>query len=181
MGQEDPAENNTDAVVEQEEPQLDPQKLEAFNARLLDEQNLVMALVGGGVAALAGAAIWATVTVVTGYQIGWMAVAVGFLAGYVVRFFGKGLSNTYGIIGAGSAFLGCILGNLFSTCGFIAAEESVSAFVVIFTVLLQPAAVVELLTATFSGMDILFYGIAIYEGYKFSFRQVTESEIAELV
>jgi len=29
-------------------------------------------------------------------------------------------------------------------------------------------------------MDLLFYGIAIYEGYKFSFRQIIEQELATL-
>jgi hypothetical protein len=33
------------------------------------------------------------------------------------------------------------------------------------------------MTANFSPIDLLFYGIAIYEGYKLSFRQVTEDEL----
>jgi len=34
---------------------------------------------------------------------------------------------------------------------------------------------------TFDPMDILFYGIAVYEGYKLSFRQVSPEELASLV
>jgi hypothetical protein len=30
---------------------------------------------------------------------------------------------------------------------------------------------------SFSPMELLFYGIAIYEGYNFSFRKITEEEI----
>jgi hypothetical protein len=31
----------------------------------------------------------------------------------------------------------------------------------------------ELMLEAFSPMDLLFYGIAVYEGYKFFFRQIT--------
>jgi hypothetical protein len=30
-------------------------------------------------------------------------------------------------------------------------------------------------------MDLLFYGIAIYEGYRLSIRKITEEELAGLV
>jgi hypothetical protein len=45
---------------------------------------------------------------------------------------------------------------------------------------MQPTVAMELLVATFSPMDLLFYGIAVYEGYHLSFRQVTDQELAEL-
>jgi hypothetical protein len=43
------------------------------------DQNLSFGIVGGAVAAAVGATIWAIITAVTNYQIGWMAVGVGFL------------------------------------------------------------------------------------------------------
>jgi len=33
---------------------------------------------------------------------------------------------------------------------------------------------------TFSPIDLLFYGIAIYEGYKLAVRQVTDEEMASV-
>jgi hypothetical protein len=39
----------------------------------------------------------------------------------------------------------------------------------------------DLMKATFSPIDLLFYGIAVYEGYRFSFRQVTPEELAGFV
>ena len=33
------------------------------------------------------------------------------------------------------------------------------------------------MTITFSPIDLLFYGLAIYEGYKLSFRQITRDEL----
>ena len=74
--------------------------LERYLQEVRDNQNLVSGLVGGAGAALLGAVIWAAVTVMTGYQIGWMAVGVGFLAGYGVRKFGQGVDTIFGVVGA---------------------------------------------------------------------------------
>lgn len=129
------------------------------------KNNLLLAILGGLVAALIGAAIWAVVTVSTGYQIGWMAVGIGFLVGYAVRYLGRGSSPAFGVVGAVLAVLGCAVGNLFSGIGFIAGEAGLDF---ISTALqFNYAASFELLGDMFAPMDILFYGIALYEGYKF--------------
>jgi len=158
----------------------DEARLVEYFHRLKSEQNLVAAMVAGFIAALVGAFIWAVVTVVTEFQIGWMAVGVGFLVGYAVRVLGKGLSSGFGMVGAVCALGGCVLGNVLSGCGFVAKESQLPLAQVVMQVLLQPAVAWELLLATFSPMDLLFYGIAVYEGYKFSFRQIDEQQIAAL-
>lgn len=76
----------------------------------------------------------------TKYQIGWMAIGVGFLVGFSVRRFGRGTAKTFGIIGAVSALPGCLLGNLLSACGFIAQSESAPVLDVVFALLGQPVA-----------------------------------------
>jgi hypothetical protein len=161
-------------------PEIDLAKAAAFKAQVEAKQNLPLGILGGVVGALVGAAVWAGVTVTTQFQIGWLAVGVGFLAGYSVRMLGKGVSKTFGVVGALCALLGVLTGNLLSICGFYAAEESVSIFPVIVTVLSQPAGWVEMLVATSTPMDILFYGLAVFEGYKFSFRRITEEELGSL-
>lgn len=113
-----------------------------------------------------GAGIWAAVTVATERQIGWMAVGVGVLVGFAVRYAGRGSSPAFGLVGAGFALFGCVLGNLFSVVGFISIQESVPYFDMLGRV--DPATAAELIRVTFSPMDLLFYAIAIYEGYKFS-------------
>lgn len=168
------------ATVPEKTTGVDPARLERFKEQLKAQQNLPMGILAGAAAAIVGAAIWAVVTVVIEYQIGWMAVGVGFLVGYAVRLFGKGVSNVFGIAGAVLALSGCVLGNLFSTCGFLANQESVPLARLLGNVLTQPAVAIEILKATFSPMDILFYGIAVYEGYKFSFRQITQEELTQL-
>jgi hypothetical protein len=135
-----------------------------------EESNLLAAILGGLVAAVVGALIWAVITVITKYQIGFMAVGVGFLVAWAVRTLGKGRTNVYGIIGGGFALFGCLLGNLLSACEFIAADRSESVVSISMKVLASPSIATNLLQATFSGMDLLFYAIAIYEGYKFARR-----------
>lgn len=141
-------------------------------ARLLADQNLLLGIVSGLVAAVIGAAIWAVVTVATKYQIGWMAVGIGFLVGFAVRAMGKGVTPIFGVAAALLSLVGCLLGNLFSACGFLAASESISTTTAITSALGNPDMALDLLKATFSPMDLLFYGIAAYEGFKFSFQRV---------
>ena len=136
----------------------------------VEEANLPAAVMGGLVAALVGAVVWAVITVTTKFQIGFMAVGVGFLVAWAVRTLGKGRTQAFGIIGAVFAFLGCVLGNLLSACGFIAADQAQPVMSVASKVFSTPSVAVDILQTTFSGMDLLFYGIAVYEGYKLARR-----------
>lgn len=159
------------------EPTIDPVQLEHLRQRLLSEQNLPLGAVAGLVASLLGAAAWATVTVITGYQIGFMAIAIGFLVGFAIRIAGKGLSSPFGIVGAVLALLGCALGNLVAVTSIVADNEGVALLDAISR--LDPTIAQQLMTATFTPMDLLFYAIAGYEGYQLSFRRMTAEELAQ--
>lgn len=134
-------------------------------AQTLPEQSLPKALAAGAAAALVGALLWALVTFVTEYQIGWMAVGVGFLVGYAVRF-GKGTTQIFNITGAVLALLGCVMGNVFMIIAFAAKGADLSVFEVASRI--EIGLLANLMMETFSPMDILFYGIAVYEGWRFS-------------
>jgi len=135
---------------------------------LKSEENLPMGIVAGLVACLAGAAVWALVSVSTGYQIGYMAIGMGFIVGYAVRIAGKGVSQIFGIAGAALALLGCILGDYFSIIGFMASNEGQTFME---TLSVKPVGyVMNLLFENLLSMTALFYGIALFEGYKLSFR-----------
>lgn len=130
-----------------------------------DQPNLLMGLIGGAIAMLVSAIVWGVITYFTEYQVGWMAIGVGFLVGVAVKFFGKGKSMIFGISSAGLALLGCVLGNLMFYSGVIAREESAAFLKVFFFFLLSPAAAIELFTLAFDFMDILFYALAAYVGF----------------
>ncbi|MFM7853955.1 MAG: hypothetical protein ACKO96_19040, partial [Flammeovirgaceae bacterium] len=110
---------------------LTEEKVLRYREKLQSEQNMPLGIVGGIAAAFVGAIIWAIVTVVTGYQIGWMAVGVGFLVGYSIRFLGKGIDKIFGVMGGVFALVGCLLGNFFTLVGFAAKTENVDVFSVL--------------------------------------------------
>jgi hypothetical protein len=133
--------------------------------------NLTLAVVAGLAAAIAGAVIWAVITVSTKYQIGFMAIGVGFLVGWTVRAAGKGSAMSYSVIGGALALFGCLLGNLLSACGFLATEQNMPLMAIVGRALANPGLAVELLQETFNPMDLLFYAIAVYEGFKLARRR----------
>ena len=158
-----------------EPPAIDEMKMQMLMNSLKENQNLSMGILGGFIAALAGASVWAIITAITEYQIGFMAIGVGFLVGYAVRYMGQGVDQVYGYIGGGLSLVGCLLGNVLTACIFYAEAESIPFMDVVGA--LDFSIAFEILVDTFSFMDILFYGIAVYYGYKWSFRQLTEEEL----
>jgi hypothetical protein len=64
-----------------------------------------------------------------------------------------------------------VLGNLLSACGFFAAARELPVLGVVGRVLASPDLALSLLQATFNEMDLLFYGVAVYEGFKLARRQ----------
>jgi len=177
---------NVDESVKLEKTEAEPTPnyqvvtgLEAnLKAQLRDQQDVVYALVGGFASALVSALLWAGVTVATNYQIGFMAIVVGLLVGISVRYFGAGIDQYFGFIGAFFALLGCAIGNLLSQIAFIADAESLSYFQTLSFLNLE--VILSIYEESFSPIDLFFYGIAGYEGYKFAFRNLSETEVADL-
>jgi hypothetical protein len=159
--------------------EIDPLKVKIALERLRSRQNLAGGVLAGAAAALVGAAAWAIVTFATGYQIGWMAVGVGFLVGFAVRTVGHGVDKVFGVAGGLLALLGCGIGNLLTVCAMLAAQEELAFLDVLSR--LDPRIVGDLMQVTFSPIDLLFYGIAVYEGYKLSFHQVQDEELDALL
>ena len=133
--------------------------------QLEDQPNLLMGLVGGIIAMFASAIVWGAITYFTEYQIGWMAIGVGFLVGAAIRFFGRGKTVIFGISGATLALIGCLLGNLIFYSGVIAREEGFAFLDIFMFLLLSPLAAAEVFTMAFSVMDLFFYALAAYVGF----------------
>jgi hypothetical protein len=106
-----------------------------------------------------------------------MAIAIGAGVGIAMRMAGKGMDQVFGISGGIIAILSCLLGNLFSIVGAVADYEGLG-YMETFN-LMQSSEITSLMAETFSGIDLFFYAIAGYEGYKFAFRALTEKEVAE--
>ena len=127
---------------------------------------LGLAIAAGLGAAIAGAAVWAVITVASNYELGIMAIAVGFMVGKAVAAVAHSRNPAFGVVGAVCSLVGCVLGNLLSGVGFIAAAQHMAYIDVLAKV--GPEVAVRILSATFSPMDLIFYAIGVYEGYRFS-------------
>lgn len=159
---------------------IDPTKYEQFMREVKSRQNLPMAIFGGFIASIIAAVLWATITYATNYKIGFAAIGVGFLVGYAVRFLGKGISPIFGVVGAFFALFGCLFGDLLTTMIAAARIEEVPVSMILNAFITAPGIVLDIFKETFSPIDLLFYAIAVYEGYKVSLRQIGDDELAAL-
>lgn len=142
------------------------------------EQNYRRALIGSIVVGVIGAILWAAITVATEYQIGYMAIAIGAGVGLSMRFLGKGIDQIFGITGAIVAVISCLLGNFFGIIGFVANLENLGYIETLG--MFDYSQLIPIMSEAFSPIDLLFYGIAGFEGYKLAFRKFTEKELHQL-
>lgn len=160
-------------------PGLEPAQRLHLEQRLLSEQNLPLAIVAGAIAAAGSAGLWATVTVMSGYKLGIAAIAVGMVVGLAVRRTGRGVTPTFAMVGGVLALLACGAGNLLAAAALVAQHGGVPLTTVLGRLDLSTSR--RLLVAFSDRMDVLFYGIAVYEGYRLALRPVGQAEVQALV
>lgn len=68
-----------------------------------------------------------------------------------------------------------MLGNVLTITYYVAVNQEM-AYMDILTQLNYPI-IVEMLTATFEIIDVLFYGLAMYFGYSYAFRQISREDV----
>ena len=148
-------------------PKPDDFPVSMTKEELLAEENLSKGLLYASVACVLGAVAWSLISVSTGLQMGYMAIGIGFLVGFAMRQ-GKGIRPVFGILGAALALVSCVLGDFFSIIGFVAKEYDMT-FVEVLTGV-DYGEIFSTMVKNIASMSALFYGIAVYEGYKLSFR-----------
>lgn len=131
--------------------------------------NLPLGIGAGVIAALLGAGLWMLVTVVSGLQIGYVALAIGAMVGYAIRVAGKGSTMPFGIAGAVLTLVGCLLGQLLTVIQLVATSEGVGFFQVLTTV--DAGALISSMFTSTGPITYFIYAIGIYEGYKFSMNR----------
>jgi hypothetical protein len=94
-----------------------------------------------------------------------------------MRFLGKGIDRIFGIVGGVIALFSVALGNFLTALGYVA-----KAYEMGFLEVLQQfdySLTFELMKVTFTAMDVLFYGLAVYAGYRYSFRRITREQLLQ--
>ena len=136
------------------------------------KSNLAAGLVAALVGALLGAVAWAVIVSVTDYKIGFAAVGVGALAGFLAGRAG-GAHPSLPVAAAVIGLVGCVVGDLLIDAHAVAkAAESVtgsgvSMFRVLKEMALHPSDTGWPIYKTgFEAMDALFYAFAAFAGFR---------------
>lgn len=168
---------NDNITQQQKEPdvQVNEHIIRAAIENLKLEQNLGLGIIGGSIGGLLGAIIWAAVTYFTEYQIGYLAMGVGFLVGFGMNKSGKGIDRIFGIAGGIIALVSVLVGNFLVSLGYLAKYLEISYLDAL--LYFDYSMTFELLWETFAFMDLLFYALAVYAGYRFSFRKITQAQL----
>jgi len=153
-----------------------PQTVEQAIAHIKAQQNFPASIPAGVAAAVVGAGIWALTVFATEMKLGLIAIVVGAIVGYAVRAAGRGIEQKFGVLGAICAALGWALGTMLSDVVFLAKHVGRP-----FTDVLTSLGIdgtLSFVTSAFEPMDLVFLGIAVYEGYKLSFRYRLNKAVA---
>lgn len=140
--------------------------------------NLMAGILAGVVGAAVGAVAWGLITIITGHEIGWVAVGVGALVGAAVRNFGKGFTPAFGVVGAVLALLGCVAGRLLAITVYVTGDGEISSLEFISG--LDLARTARLLSLHFKHIDVVFALLAVVGGYKLSINEFVDPEVARL-
>lgn len=141
-------------------------KFKTAEESLQRDERYYYGLIAGIGTGILGALLWAFITVNLMIQFAFMAIAVGASVGYAIKYAGRGTSLKFQTTGALIAFASCILGNVFSIIGLISKYQDVSIVDVLFY--LDYSIIPVLLKEEFNMIDLVFYLLAILEGFKFS-------------
>lgn len=157
---------------------IEAQQVAEFAQQVQSAQRLRPAIIASIFAAVGGALLWVAVTLWSGYQISWMAVGVGWIVGVAVRYAGYGVHWHFGLVSVLGTVLGCVLGNILIAVTLMSgASLQVAANLVPH---LAVADVALAISESFHRTDIAFYVGALYAGWYYAFRRISDAELARL-
>ncbi len=137
-------------------------------------QSLAAGLVAAVLGALAGAVVWAVIASVTNYKIGYAAVGVGALTGFLAGKVGGGHPQLP-FAAAGIGMLGCLFGDLLISAHELAEYAHVSSFSVMTD---HFNAVWEVYKYEFDFLSAVFYGFAGFAAFRLATQHVVMAQQA---
>lgn len=107
---------------------------------------------------------WAATAVAAGMRIGYMAIGAAFAIAFVVRHSVDYVDSSTGVLAAALALVGCALGNFLTACALYSRATGAPLLDVVVRLLPHTE---DLLARTFRPIDLVYYGIAVYAGYRY--------------
>lgn len=123
-----------------------------------------------------GALVWAVITIITGYNIGFVAIAVGFFVSVGFSRAGKDTNMIYGIIAGIIALLSIILGEAIISIYYISVYYELGFFESIISI--DYGVLAQFMFESFDAKTVLFYFIAVSAAFKGSYIDI-DKVIAE--
>jgi hypothetical protein len=93
-----------------------------------------------------------------------MVIGAAFAIAFVVRHSVDRVDSSTGVLSAALALVGCALGNFLTACALFARDTGAPLMDLVLRLLPHSEA---LLTHTFRPIDLVYYGIAVYAGYRY--------------
>jgi hypothetical protein len=131
--------------------------------------NLTLALIGGLLGMLLGAALWTGTAYMSTQEVSWIAIGVGLVVGFGVRLFGRGPSLTFGLIAGGLSLAGCLLGELAHYSIVLARGYHMGFFEVLGKYISNPSLPLAFLKNGIQARDLLFYAVAMGIGFQVAY------------
>jgi len=134
------------------------------------KQNIPLGICAGVACGIICAITWAAITVSTGWQIGYLAWAIGGAIGLAMWVSGRGMESTYGTYAAIIALCAIVLGNLLVLPIYVAHTNDVGYLQAIDVLSFED--VKEYLIGGFNIIDLVFYSIAALAAYRLSYKEL---------
>ncbi len=146
--------------------------------RLLSEQSLRDAVVGGLIVIILFSVLWAMLSTLVNRIFPWMTILLGILIGLVIRRAGRGLDWRFPTLAAGLTLVGAVAANVVVAAAFTADELGTSTFTILraITSMTWPVFFQEVVSAA----DVVYAFFAAGAAAFYANRRLMRSEYSAL-
>ncbi|WP_410771611.1 hypothetical protein [Fontibacillus sp. BL9] len=138
-----------------------------------EKSSVVVPVLAALAAAIIGGAIWALIVVLTEYEVGIVAWAIGGLAAFAVSKFSRKVTAVHQLVAVIASLLGILLGKYFAFAYFLTNGIDGIFNSAIFTVFKDN------FIDMFSGMDIVFVVLAVATAWQLPAKMKAKQPAAE--
>ena len=134
-------------------------------AAALERPSVLRAIGAALTGAILAGLIWPLFAAAVGHGVSPMALAAGFMVGFGVRLQGRGA--VYQVVGIIGTILGCAIGSALSAATLQAINDGAGLGGVI-GVVSDSGALLQAVMSTYSYLDLIAYGLALYFAFRLS-------------